>query len=165
MTLWRRKLLKIFKAWSRGESSTALAERPQGTGRAWPLRTRLQKFVNVSIFKVGCRTNGNALLISCGSLLCSLKNIYFSNLSDRKSMLLPTAITAKRESYVQRFSTEADWKFNYEKFTQLYLNIYSRFSNFRSKEGSKTRLAFKSVWTSSRSTSEKDVHSLLKCSV
>lgn len=165
MTLWRRKLLKIFKAWSRGESSTALAERPQGTGRAKSLRTRLQKFVNVSIFKVGFRTNGNALLISCGSLLCSLKNIYFSNLSDRKSMLLPTAITAKRESYVQRFSTEADWKFNYEQFTQLYLNIYSRFSNFRSKEGSKTRLAFKSVWTSSRSTSEKDVHSLLKCSV
>ena len=80
-------------------------------------------------------------------------------------MLLPTAITEKRESYVQRFSTEADWKFNYEKFTQLYLNIYPRFSNFRSKEGSKTRLAFKSVWTSSRSTSEKDVHSLLKCSV
>lgn len=108
MTLWRRKLLKIFKAWSRGESSTALAERPQGTGRAKSLRTRLQTFVNVSIFKVGSRTNGNALLISCGSPLCSLKNIYFSNLSDRKSMLLPTAITAKRESYVQRFSTEAD---------------------------------------------------------
>ena len=104
MTLWRRKLLKIFKAWSRGESSTALAERPRGTGRAKSLRT----FVNMSIFKVGFRTNGNALLISCGSLLCSLKNIYFSNLSDRKSMLLPTAITAKRESYVQRFSTEAD---------------------------------------------------------
>lgn len=77
MTLWRRKLLKIFKAWSRGESSTALAERPQGTGRAKSLRTRLQTFVNVSIFKVGFRTNGNALLISCGSLLCSLKNFFF----------------------------------------------------------------------------------------
>lgn len=73
MTLWRRKLLKIFKAWSRGESCTALAERPRGTGRAKSLRT----FVNMSIFKVGFRTNGNALLISCGSLLCSLKNIFF----------------------------------------------------------------------------------------
>lgn len=106
MTLWRRKLLKIFKAWSRGESSTALAERPQGTGRAKYLRTRLQTFVNVSIFKVGSRTNGNALLISCGSLLCSLKNFFFFKF--KKSMLLPTAITAKRESHVQRFSTEAD---------------------------------------------------------
>lgn len=34
MTLWRRKLLKVIKAWSRVESSTALAERPQGTGGA-----------------------------------------------------------------------------------------------------------------------------------
>lgn len=77
MTLWRRKLLKIFKAWSRGESSTALAERAQGTGRAKSLRTRLQTFVNVSIFKVGFRTNGNALLISCGSLLLFVEKYIF----------------------------------------------------------------------------------------
>lgn len=159
MTLWRRKLLKVIKAWSRVESSTALAERPQGTGGAWPLRSRLQTFVNVSIFKVGFRTNGNTLLISCGSLLCSLNNIFF------KFKRPEVNVTSDRESYVQRFSTEADWKFNFEQFTQLYLNIYSRFSSFRSREGSKTRLVFKSVWTSSRSTSEKDVHSLLKCSV